>query len=591
MLTPNSNAISLANVERVEVLKGPSGTLFGRSAPGGLINVITKKPQRESYYSLQQQFGSYDTFRTLADATGSLNDDGTVLYRLNYEHLNSRSFRDFFQDNRDFVAPSLTWLISDRTKLDLNFLYQERSSPADSGIPLDLQQTGVIPGRIPRNFRGNEPTDFTRSRYYEGDITLTHEFNENWNIRTRFSTINTFTASAQTSSNANADLVGDLNRVFLKNAVDLESEYGTADVTGHVATGDFKHTLLFGTDYYRAIQGTATSQVRSGAAVPTINVFNPVYGFTTFLNDPLGPFNNVRNEWYGVYAQDQVAWHNWQLLFGSRFDHAEFQTASARRDVNIFSPKVGLLYHPLPWLGVFGDYVTTFNAVNQGTTITGALPDPEKSQEFEFGVKGEWLDGRLTANLAYYELTKTNVQTPLPAPFANRVGITGEQVSRGVEFDLSGQLTDYWNVIASYAYTRTEVTRDSAPLDTFIGSSGPGNSGNRFANVPLHSGSFWTTYDFSGLGVPGFSAGSGVYLVDDRAGNINNSFYLPGYIRLDALLKYQQKVGKSNVTLQLNVENLLDAEYFVASNGFASFIHQTLPGAPRTFLGSVKVEF
>lgn len=593
ILTPNSTNISLANAARVEVLKGPAGMLYGRTEPGGLINVITKRPQQDAYYSLQQQFGSYDTYRTLLDATGSLSKDGTLLYRLNYEHLDSNSFRDYVFDNRDFVAPSLTWHISEDTQLDLDFMYQNRETINDSGIPYDLQLTGVVPGKIPFNFFRNEPTDYNNSEFYEGDVTLTHRFNEDWKIRSRFSIIRSNAATAQTSSNGAADDRGDLVRGFLKTADEFESEYGTVDVTGHFSTWELDHTLLVGADFYHASLSNASSPYRSGAdGVPTVNVFHPVYGFTGFLDDPIGPFSETKNEWYGIYIQDQIAlWEQWQLLFGSRFDHAEFKAGGQKKRVDEFSPRVGLLYHPVSWLGIYADYVETFNAVNRGTTVSGAIPDPEQSREYEVGLKGEWMEGRLSANLAFYELTKTNVQTPLPAPFQNKVAVTGEQRSRGIELDIRGQLTDFWNIIATYAYTDTEVTKDSAPLDVVIGSSGSGNEGNRFANVPRHAGSVWTTYDFTGLGVRGFSAGAGVFLASNRAGNIDNSFTLPGYARVDTMLKYQHKIGPSNISLQFNIENLLDKEYIASSNGFASFIHQTMPGTPRTFLGSVKVEF
>lgn len=594
VLTPNNNAISLANAQRVEILKGPAGMLFGRTQPGGLVNVVTKRPQRESYYSLQQQFGSFGTYRTLLDVTGALNKDGTVLYRVNYEHLDSNSFRNFVFDKRDFIAPSLTWHITQDTRLDLDFMYQNRKSTTDSGIPYDLQRSGAIPGKISRSFRGNEPTDFNNSNFYQGDAALTHRINENWKLRGRFSTIHNNIATAQTSSNGNTNLIGDLDRGFLRTADHFESKFGTVDLTGRFTTGPLQHTLLLGTDYYHSTNANRFSPFRSGAdGVPTINVFNPVYGFSGFLNDPLGPVNKTRNEWVGVYLQDQIAlWDKWQLLLGSRFDHAEFgASGNPQKQVNEFSPRVALLYRPLSWLGIYANYAHTFNAVNRGTTVSGSLPDPEKSREYEAGLKGEWMEGKLFANLAFFDLTKSNVQTPLPAPFVNKVAITGEQRSRGIELDLRGQLTDYWNIIATYAYIHTEVIKDSAPLDTVIGSSGAGNTGHRFANVPRNSGSVWTTYDFSGIGAQGFSAGAGVFAVGRRAGNIDNSFYMPGYARVDMMLKYQRKIGLSNVTVQFNIQNLLDKEYIASSNGFASFIHQTLPGAPRTFLGSVMMQF
>ena len=342
VLTPNSTNISLANVERVEVLKGPAGMLFGRTEPGGLVNVITKRPQPESYYSLQQQFGSYDTYRTLLDATGAIDQDGTLLYRLNYEHLDSDSFRDYVFDDRDYIAPSLTWHITHDTQLDLDFMYQNRETVSDSGIPYDLQLSGVIPGKIPHNFFGNEPTDFNNSEFYQGDVTLTHHFNEDWKVRGKFSMIRQDNATAQTSVGGNADLLGDLSRGFIKTSTDFESEYGTVDLTGHFSTWELEHTVLLGWDFYHSANANRFSPFRA-TGVPPINVFNPVYGFSDFLNDPLGPVNERKNEWYGFYVQDQIALSDqWQLLFGSRFDHAEFKFSGREKQVDEFSPRAGL---------------------------------------------------------------------------------------------------------------------------------------------------------------------------------------------------------------------------------------------------------
>lgn len=237
--------------------------------------------------------------------TGALNKAGNLLYRVNYEHLDGNSFRNNLHNNRNLIAPSLTWHITQDTQLDLDFMYQNLKFAFDSGIPYDLQLSGVIPGKIPHSFRGNEPTDFANSTYYEGNATLTHNINVDWKVRGRYAIINNDRASAQTSSNGNADLSGDLTRGFIKTADDFESKFGTVDLIGHFATGPLKHNLLVGTDYYHSINANRFSEFRTGAAgVPIINVFNPVYGFTGFLDDPLGLANKTKNEWVGVYVQD-----------------------------------------------------------------------------------------------------------------------------------------------------------------------------------------------------------------------------------------------------------------------------------------------
>jgi len=277
---------------------------------------------------------------------------------------------------------------------------------------------------------------------------------------------------------------------------------------------------------------------------------------------------------------------------GGRFDNAMTSSYDDKgvltnhTDDDNFSPRIGLLYQPITWLGAYVNYVNGFNAFNSGTPLTGSSFEPERSKEMEFGLKGEWLDGKLRSNLAFFELTKTNVKSQLPAPFSSFYATTGAQRSRGIECDLQGQVTDYLNVIGTYTYTEAVVTSgNDSPF------SGVGKAGDRFANIPRNAASLWSTLDFSEFGAQGFSAGAGVYLVGRRMGNVNNSFEVPGYARVDTMLKYQHPVGPSKLTLQFNIENLLDKEYISSSNGYGDFIYQTLPGAPRTFLGSVKVEF
>ncbi|MFI3156481.1 MAG: TonB-dependent receptor [Methylococcaceae bacterium] len=588
VLTPNT-PISMANAERVEVLKGPSAMLYGRAQPGGLVNIVSKRPKTDAYYSLQQQFGSYNTYRTLLDATNKITKDGSLSYRLNYEHLDTDTFRDNHPNTRDFLAPSLTWKITDKTQLDLDFMYQNVKDVADSGIPYDLQRSGVIPGKIPLNFSGNEPTDYANKESYTGGVTLSHEFNKDWKVRAKFSTHSQVAATVQTSSNRNADLLGNLRRAFNKTSDDFENQYGTVDITGHFATGPLKHAVLLGSDYYHSIN-TNLNAFQGGA--PTINVFHPQYGFSGF-NIPLGNQNDNTNEWYGIYAQDQISlWDQWHLLMGGRFDNAmsgsydDQGVSTNHTDDNNFSPRIGLLYQPVSWLGAYVNYVSGFNAFNSGQPLNGSSFDPEKSKEMEFGLKGEWLDGRLRSTLAFFELTKTNIKSQLPAPNNNFFATIGAARSQGIEFDLQGQLTDYWNVIGTYTYIDAMVTSgNDSPF------SGVGKAGDRLENIPRNAASLWSTYDFSRFGIQGFSAGAGVYLVDKRSGNVDNSFTVPGYGRVDSMLKYRHKIGPSNVTVQFNIENLLNKEYMASSNGFGNFIHQTMPGAPRTFLGSVKVEF
>ena len=585
VLTPNM-PISLANTERVEVLKGPSAMLFGRAQPGGLVNIVTKRPRTDAYYSLQQQFGSYDTYRTLLDATNKITEDGTLAYRVNYEHLESGSFRNNMFNDRDLIAPSLTWKITNDTQLDFDFIYQNNESISDSGIPYDLQLSGVIPGKIPFSFTGNEPTDYNNKESFQQGVTLTHRFNDDWKVRAKFSALVQDSATAQTFILDPTDNNGTLGRGFLKTSDEFDNKFGTIDVTGRFDTGPVEHHVLLGADYYNSTNKNRFSPFR--ADVPTIIIFDPKYGFNAFLNDPLGAPNIEHNEWYGLYVQDQLSWNDTlHLMLGGRFDNATFNNSFGdKTDDDYFSPRIGLMYHPTAWLGAYVNYVKGFNAFNSGTPIDGSSFDPEQSKEMEFGLKGEWLDGKLKANLAFFELTKSNLKSPLPAPLNNSFATIGKARSQGIEFDVQGQLTEDWNLIATYTYLDTKV------LEGLKGDfTGVGAAGNRLENIPRNTASVWTAYDFSRLALGGLSAGAGVYLVDSRQGNVNNSYTIPGYTRVDAMVKYQRKFGPTNLTVQFNIENLLDKKYIASSNGFSEFIHQTMPSTPRTFLGSIRIEY
>jgi iron complex outermembrane recepter protein len=212
---------------------------------------------------------------------------------------------------------------------------------------------------------------------------------------------------------------------------------------------------------------------------------------------------------------------------------------------------------------------------NSARSRTGQAFKPETSTQYEAGLKTEWLDGRLSATLAFYRLTKENILTPDPVDPNNFFVQTGEARSQGIELDLAGDIMPGWSIIASYAHTDTEITQDNS-----------GREGFRLHDVPEHSGSLWTRYRFLGGLWQGLSLGAGVFAASECTDS-DNSFEVPGYARVDLSAAYTWKLGPTGLTAQLNVENLLDKEYF--KNVVSSIeIH---PSAPRTFIGSLRIEF
>ncbi len=255
-----ASRLSLANAERVEIVKGAAANLYGRIEPGGMINVVTKRPQATPYYALEQQFGSYDLYRTTADATGAINKDGSLMYRLNFEYLNKNSFRDYGFTDRAFIAPSLTWKISDRTQLDLDFMYSNESTLEDYGIPSNSLTRR--PADIPiSRYLGEPSTDKSKTKLYNTGMTLTHAFNDDWKVRAKFNYLKRDVDDPQTfpipfafAFNAQTGLQ---QRNYYREIDGLDSYFGTVDVTGRFSTWGAKHNVLVGWDNYNA---AATAQ-------------------------------------------------------------------------------------------------------------------------------------------------------------------------------------------------------------------------------------------------------------------------------------------------------------------------------------------
>jgi len=578
---------SLAGIERVEVLKGPAGALYGRLEPGGLINYVTKRPLDTPYYSLQQQFGSFDLYRTLGDATGPITQDGNLLYRVTMEYLSSHSFVDVVSKERGFIAPSLTWKISPQTQLDVDFRYHDVNGPTTFGLPA----VGNRPANVPISRFMGEPGDDGDSSLLYGGMSLTHAFSDHWKLNAKVGYNYENQESGGTFIDSLNEQTGDASRFYSFYDYFEDSIQGLINLTGKFDTYGLKHTLTAGGDIYHTHGRTGKSYFlceACGTSFPApINIYQPiVYGRPGIdpATETAGGGSNTETFWWGLYVQDQVTiLDDWHLMFGTRYDQATNNSSWGNpTDDGEFSPRVGLLYRPMNWLSLYANYVRAMNAANVNRVSPGTQVKPEMSEGYEAGLKGDWWNGRLTANLTFYELTKKNISQPHSDPKLAVQGFSvfaGEGRSQGIEFDISGRMTENWSLIGTYSLTNTEFTQDSTGIE-----------GNQFANVPTHAGSLWSKYDFGGFGWQGLWTGAGVFIADQRQGDRANSFQLPGYARLDAALGYSFHAGPSKVSLQFNVDNLLDKRYYTSST-WETRAYGIQPGVPRTFLGSVRVEF
>ncbi|MBW7901427.1 MAG: TonB-dependent receptor, partial [Rhodocyclaceae bacterium] len=235
-----------------------------------------------------------------------------------------------------------------------------------------------------------------------------------------------------------------------------------------------------------------------------------------------------------------------------------------------FSPRVGVLYELREGLSVYGSYTESFG-VNNGLSATGEAFDPECAEQWEIGFKAESADKRLTSTVSLFDLTRDNMLTADPADSLFQI-VAGEARSRGIEADVSGQITDRLKLLATFAHMDARYVRNNDGLQ-----------GNRLENAPHSQGSVWGTWQFNDA----YKAGLGVIAVGERMGDAANSYRLSGYGRVDALVAYTQRIGQNRLTAQLNVYNLLDKKYYASGGGRASI----MPGMPRSFLASVKYEF
>jgi iron complex outermembrane receptor protein len=575
----------LANVEQVEVLKGPGSVLYGQQEPGGLVNLITKQPLASPYYSLEQRAGSYNYYETLLDAGGPLSGDGSVLYRLNVSYLNAGSFRDFVDSERWFVAPALTWKITSKTALTVEASYSHNDFLWDNGLVFSPAAfnppfSPVLP--IERFLQ--EPAFRSAREEWFASYRLQHQINENWNVRHLFLyhrnefDINAYRIGAVSAPGG----ILTVNRRFDGTVPTATELNAIVDTTYRFELAGMKHALLAGVDFgYEPKDGNSQDGPRGLPLAQPIDAFNPVYGAVPTGFTQTSFF--VERFLFGVYAQNQVSLLEDRLhvLLGGRFDYVDQDTlfinpptppSGGSRTDSAFTFRGGVLYEATAWLHPFFSYSQGFVPT---TGFTVGQVDPETSQQFEFGLKMPFFGERLVATVALYELTKDNVIGD-----SNNDGVSenfGELRSRGVEVDVVGRIYEGLSTIATYAYTDTKVLEsDFLPV------------GGRFIAVPYHIGSLWLKYDFAPESpVRGLSVGTGVYLVGSRPGNNANQFEVDGYVRWDAFLRYRMPLpGIRALTAQVNVQNLLDKEYYEAVNNTVA-----VPGAPLSVIGSIKVEF
>ncbi|MPY75008.1 MAG: TonB-dependent siderophore receptor [Alphaproteobacteria bacterium] len=571
---PTSGNRILSGVERVEVLKGPGSILYGRLEPGGVINIVSKRPQETAAYFGELQVGSFDFSRVQVDASGPVTEDKSLLFRFNGAYENSGTFREPSDVNTERVeiAPSLSWRPGKQTYVWLQASYQKSEVLFDRG----LVAIGSGVADIPNNRFLGEPGDFLFNEQYGFAGEIIHRFDETWRLRQGFrgNWFNSHDYRAEAAGNVNAT-TGVLNRRFSMNDNEGFSLMSQTDLLASFATGGVEHEMLAGVDLSRDETGGLNG---SNPTLVPINIFSPVYGATPLEITDLARDDRNTTDGLGVYLQDQLTVRDdLKLLLGGRFDAVRYtgrdflDGETREQSDSAWTPRVGAVYQPNQIVSLYASYSEGFSPVTSGNLAGGEAPKPTTSTQYEAGVKLDLFDGKLSSTLAAFHLTKQNVATADPND-PDFIVQTGEVRSQGFEFDVSGQVLPGWDVIGSYAFIDAEVTEDNTiPV------------GNRPASVPKHGASLWSVYRLQSSALQGLGFGAGLYYVGRRKGDLSNSFFLPSYIRTDATVFYEQDHWRAGI----NVKNLFDSDYIAASSGRTRID----PGIPLTVIGSISVRF
>ena len=561
-----------ASTERVEVLKGPASLLYGIQDPGGVINVVSKRPQLEQYNALTLRGSTYGSGKNGSggglDSTGALGDS-PLAYRLIVDHEDEDYWRNYGVHRESLVAPSLAWLGED-TQVVLAYEHREFLYPFDRGTAFG---SDGHPLNIPATRRLDEPFNDMEGRSDLYRLEVDHQLSDDWKAHFGYSFNRETYDASQVRVTAVNEAKGTLTRSIdgTHNAMSRD-QFATFSLNGNVVVAGMRHDLLVGVDHEdrKVFRGDLIRQTPSA----TFSYENPLYGQqqegSNVRASDSDQTDKLRTD--SLFIQDALHLdEHWILVAGGRFQQYDQYAGRGRpfkantdNSGQTWVPNAGVVYKVDEQLSLYGSYSESFKpnssiaplSIGGGQTLLldGGIA-PEEGKSWELGAKLD-IPGQLTGNLALFDITKRNVlvadgdSNPGTIIYSN----AGQVRSRGVELDLTGQLSERWSLIGSYAFTDAEVTKD------------PELKGKRLQNVARHSGSLSAVYDYGSLfGGDRLRLGAGARYVGERAGNASNDFDLPAYTVADAFASYETQLDEHKVRLQLNVKNLFDRVYYTSA--------------------------
>ncbi|MEW6205041.1 MAG: TonB-dependent siderophore receptor [Pseudomonadota bacterium] len=563
-------------LERIEVIKGPASVLYGQLPPGGLVNVVSKRPQFTDFNEVLLGYGSYDSLRLGLDLNRRASENSDFAWRLNVLRSEGEDAIDFVDRERTYVAPSLTWQPSAATSLTFLAMAQDSKQVRPGALPAVGTLLPNSNGQIPLERFVGEPEfegDGERFREFQIGYVFEHKFKEGLSFRQNLRHSDARVDSKIIFPGA---LQAD-QRTLTRRPTIFDQEVRSLVVDNQVewqfGEGRLKHTLIGGLDYF----GYDQDQISLGGTVGAIDLFNPVYGSpVTITGETFSLLESGKQ--YGLYLQDQMKLdEKWVGVFGLRRDEVKIDSFERLSDTLTVTDaskttgRAGLLYLADNGLAPYISYATSFVPV-AGADFSGNPFKPEEGEQVELGVKYEPAGKNLSFTAAVYDLVRSNVSTTDP----NNPGFSiqvGEQQHKGIELEVVGQIARGMSLSASYSYIDAEVTV-----------SNTGNQGNKPTVVPLQNSSLWFKHDLQNADWAGWSYGAGVRYVGRSFADAANTLTVPSFMLFDAALYYRLE----NWRLALHAKNLTDERYISScfSTGAACY-----PGEYRTVSVSANLAF
>ncbi|MDB6454261.1 TonB-dependent siderophore receptor [Falsirhodobacter sp. 20TX0035] len=553
----------LASVERVEVLKGPASVLYGRGSPGGIINLVTRQPDPVPGGSVTLQGGSYGFARAEGTATGALNAAGTLSGRITGAAQTEDGFLNGRpKSERQFAGGSLAWEPTDTTRLTFGLDYTHMKQPFDRGVPL-MPDGEVLE---PYDTWLGEEWSMIDARKTRATLGAEHDLNAAVTLRGWLSYDNAFVHDTGIDNRGVEGTT--LSRRYTDRTEDTSNLDARLEAELRFATGTVDHTVLTGVEFT-----DGRMEFDSGRAnIAPIDVYDPVHGAARPPVTPNASYDE-RVLARSAYVQDQITFSpQWKALVGLRYDTYDTTNANHFDDEltkvgeEAVTGRVGLVWQPRDDLSLYASWAQSFQP-QSGTDRNRDPLDAEEGEQFEIGAKWD-IRPDLTATISAYQITKTNVATS--DPFDSDFSIlTGEQRVRGIEADLIGNVTDAWAIRASAGVLHSEVTRDETEIE-----------GNRLAGVANVTASLWTTYTLPS----DITLGAGIVHVGDRKGDLDNSFEVESYTRLDTMAAFPVS---DRAEISVMIRNVTDEDYIATTAGE----NENDPGAPRSVMAKLDYRF